>query len=65
VWGNYGLRMAVNGEEIRIGPTGYYEMDLLPIYRLGIAPQWDSNNQNSSDFTVDYLYYDDEETEEA
>lgn len=56
VWGNQGLRLAINGEEIRIGPSGYYEMDIIPIYRLGVAAGSGTGAANKNDFTIDYLY---------
>ena len=50
VWSHSGLLMAVNGEEIRVGPSGYYELDnILPVESLGIvADGYDDN------FTLDY-----------
>lgn len=56
VWGNQGLRLAINGEEIRIGPSGYYEMDIIPIYRLGVAAGPGTGAADKNDFTIDYLY---------
>lgn len=64
IWGNHGLMFALNGEEIQIGPTGYYELDILPIKRLGIAAFLESNSKDkigndvllSDDFTIDYQY---------
>lgn len=51
VWGHSGLIMAINGEEIRIGPSGYYEIDVLPIKSIGIvAKGWEDN------FTIDYEF---------
>ena len=53
VWAHSGLMMAVNGEEIHIGPSGYYELSQLEITSLGIvAPNSDYTNS----FTVDYEY---------
>ena len=56
VWGTPGLKMGINGEEIRIGSSGYYELDVLPVTSLsfGIVDNTDVFN----DFTVDYLYND-------
>ena len=52
VWGHSGLLMAVNGEEIRIGASGYYELlDIIPITSLGIV----AIDYNDS-FSVDYSY---------
>lgn len=57
VHGHSNLLMVINGEEIRIGPSGYYELDAIPIQSLGIvAPDKDYTNQ----FTIDYTYDDDE-----
>ena len=44
--------MTINGEEIRIGPSGYYELlDIIPITSIGIvADSWDDN------WTIDYTY---------
>ena len=52
VWGHSGLLMTINGEEIRIGPSGYYELlDIIPITSIGIvADSWDDN------WTIDYTY---------
>lgn len=53
VWSHPGLLMAINGEEIKVGPSGFYEIDVLPITSLGIvAPD---NNFNNN-FTVDYTF---------
>ena len=50
VWSHPGLMMAVNGEEIRIGKSGYYELDgILPIESLGIVAI-DYNDNWSCDF---------------
>ena len=49
--GHSGLLMAVNGEEIRVGASGQYELDVLPISSLGIVAQSYSDN-----FSVDYCY---------
>lgn len=53
VWGHPGLAMAVNGEEIRIGQSGYYELDAIPIYSLGVVA---IGNDFSQNFTIDYSY---------
>lgn len=49
--GHSGLLMAVNGEEIRVGASGQYELDVLPITSLGIVAQSYADN-----FSVDYVY---------
>lgn len=52
IWGHSGLMMAVNGEEIRIGPSGFYELDnIIQISSLGIV----ARDYNDS-FTIDYTY---------
>lgn len=50
VWGHPGLMMVINGEEIKIGPSGYFEIE-FPITALGIvARDWNDN------WTIDYTY---------
>lgn len=63
VWANPGLMFSLNGEELQVGPTGYYELDILPITRIGVAAFLDSINDESGeslplsdDFTIDYQY---------
>ena len=53
VWGHPGLIMIINGEEIHVGPSGYYEEDVLPIDSLGVVAR---DNDYSAYFTVDYEY---------
>ena len=54
VWSHPGLMMAVNGEEIRIGKSGYYELDgILPIESLGIVAVDYGDN-----FSIDFMYED-------
>ena len=53
VWGRPGLIMVINGEEIHIGPSGFYEEDLLPIETFGVVAP---DNDYSSFFTVDYEF---------
>lgn len=50
VWGHPGTIMAVNSEFICIGPSGYYEEDVVPITSLGIVATSYKDN-----FTVDYV----------
>lgn len=57
VWGHSGLIMTINGEEIKIGPSGYYELDALEILSLGIVAE-DNNFENN--FTIDYSYNNEE-----
>lgn len=58
VWSHPGLMMAINGEEIRVGPSGYYEDDVIPIISLGIVAADGDYNDN---WTFDYTF--NEETE--
>lgn len=51
VWSHSGLLMAVNGEEIRVGASGYYELAVLPVNSLGIVAQGYQDN-----WTLDYEY---------
>lgn len=51
VWSHPELYMAINGEGIKIGPSGYYELDVLPIETLTIMARGPQDN-----FTVDYEY---------
>ncbi len=46
--------MAINGEEIRVGQNGYYELNDFEITSLGIAVDNDNNNDNK--FIIDYQY---------
>ena len=55
VWGRSGLPMAINGVEIRIGPSSYYELKDYEISSLCIAAE--SNNPRDK-YTVDYQYKD-------
>lgn len=53
VWGHSGLLMAVNGEEVRVGTSGYYELlDIIPITSLGIVAV-DYNDNFSVDYSFD------------
>lgn len=52
VWSHPGLLMAVNGEEIRVGKSGLWEIDgILPIESLGIVAVDYNDN-----FSIDYAY---------
>ena len=53
VWGHMGLTVIVNGEPIRIGPSGFYELDALTIRTLGVVAKDYKDN-----FTIDYVYDD-------
>ena len=59
VWGHPGLIMTINGEEIKVGPSSYYELDVLPIVSLGIVAGTNDFNNN---FTIDYAYENKSET---
>lgn len=53
VWGHAGMLMSINGEEIRIGPSGFYELDTIDVTSLGVvAPDGDYTNN----WTCDYEY---------
>lgn len=54
VWSRPGLMMAINGEEIRVGQSGYYELDAIPITSISVFAQ-DFANDN---FSIDYQYID-------
>lgn len=51
VWGRPGLPLSVNGEEIHVGPSGYYEQDVVPVTSFGVVSA--SINDN---WTMDYMY---------
>ena len=51
VWGHPELMMIINGEEIKIGPSGYYELDAIPIKSLGVVAL-----SNKDTFSIDYQY---------
>ena len=51
VTGKPGLFTSVNGEEIRIGPSGVYELNVLPITSLTVVAR-----DQSEQFTVDYSF---------
>lgn len=54
VWSRPGLMMAINGEEISVGQSGYYELDAIPITSISIFAQ-DFARDN---FSIDYQYVD-------
>ena len=58
VWGHPGLTLAIDGEEIHVGASGYYEEDVLPISSLGIVA-----NDYLDNWTLDYSYDTEEEVE--
>lgn len=54
IWSHPGLLMAINGEEIRIGPSGYYELDnVIDIESVGIVAP---DNSWIDNWTLDYEY---------
>ncbi len=58
VWSHPGLMMIINGEEIRVTASGYYELDAILITSLGIVAP---DNNYSNFFTIDYEYDEDVE----
>ena len=51
VWSHPELLLAINGEEIKVGQTNFYELDDFTITSLGVVAK------NTSDrFTIDYQY---------
>lgn len=59
IWSHPGLVMVINGEEIKIAKSGYYEQDVIPISSLGIVARDYNDN-----WTLDYIYDTEEEIEE-
>lgn len=53
VWSHSGLLMAINGEEIRVGRSGLYEIDVIDISSIGIVAP---DNNFTNNFTIDYEY---------
>jgi hypothetical protein len=51
--GHPGMFMAINGEQVRVGPSGVYEFDALPVESLGVVAR-----DYGSNFTIDYIYED-------
>lgn len=49
VWGHPDMLMSINGEEIRVGSSGYYELRDFEVTSFGVA-------ENSVTFTIDYQY---------
>lgn len=58
VWSHPELMLAINGEEIMIGRSGFYEIDDYEITSLGVAAkQPTEQNPNINDkFIIDYQY---------
>lgn len=53
VWSRPGLMMCINGEEIKVGTNGYYELDALPVTSIGFIAK---DNDYSNNWTLDYEY---------
>lgn len=51
VWSHPELLLAINGEEIKVGPTNFYELDDFTINFLGVVAR-----DGSDRFTIDYQY---------
>ena len=51
VWGRSELMLSINGEEVKIGPSNYYELQNFSVTHLGIAAQSAADR-----FTVDIQY---------
>lgn len=52
VWGHPNQILAINGEEIRIGQSGYYELEDFTINQLGVIV----TDPDKDKFTIDYEY---------
>ena len=50
IWGEPWTPMAINGEEIRIGPSGYYELNDFKVTELSVIPREDKL------FVIDYQH---------
>lgn len=51
VWSHPGLLMIINGDEIHVGPSGYYEEDVIPVTSIGfVAKDYNDN------WTMDYVF---------
>lgn len=54
IWSHPGLLMAINGEEIRVGPSGFYELDdVIDIESVAIVAP---DNSWKDSWTMDYEY---------
>lgn len=51
VWSHPELMMIINGEEIKVGPSGYYELDAISVTSLGVVAL-----SNKDMFSIDYQY---------
>ena len=54
IWGHPEQLFAINGEEIRIGQSGFYELNDFTISQLGVVV--DPDNPIKDRFTIDYEY---------
>lgn len=50
-WGRSELMLSINGEEVKIGPSNYYELQNFAVTSLGVAAQYDADR-----FTIDIQY---------
>lgn len=53
VWAHPEQILIINGEEIKVGRSGFYELNDYKITRLGVI---NSNEVDNSNFTIDYEY---------
>lgn len=51
IWGRSELMLSINGEEVKIGPSNYYELQNFTVTNLGVAAQNDADR-----FTIDFQY---------
>lgn len=51
IWGRSELMLSINGEEVRIGPSNYYELQNFAVTELGVAAQSAADR-----FTIDIQY---------
>lgn len=51
VWGRSELMLSINGEEVKIGPSNYYELQNFAVTNLGVAAQSPADR-----FTIDIQY---------
>ena len=51
IWGHPELMLAIDGEMIQIGPSGYYELNNHDIYKIGVVAKGSQDT-----FVLDYQY---------
>lgn len=51
IWGRSELMLSINGEEVKIGPSNYYELQNFSVTKLGVAAQSAADR-----FTIDVQY---------